>query len=145
MDARHEEFIHIIRLDPGEKIVASLLGYLEGRQAEIPSGFISAIGAVLSCEIGWYSIPDDKYQTRIINENCEIIGIIGNFAWIDGKSVVHAHISLGKEDYSIVGGHLIEGTVSVTAEIYIHKAPIAVTRKQSDRFKSLKLMDFNNP
>jgi len=145
MDARHETFIHIIRLDPGEKIMASLLEYLEGRPAEIPSGFFSAIGAVSSCEIGWYSIPDDKYHNKVVNENCEIVGIIGNIAWIDGKPVVHAHISLGKEDYSIVGGHLMEATVSVTTEIYIHKAPLAVTRKQSEMFNSLKLMSFDNP
>lgn len=145
MDSRYEEFIHIIRLDPGEKIVESLLEYLEGRQNKIPSGFFSAIGATSDCEIGWYSIPEDKYITKTVKENCEILGIIGNIAWLDGKPVVHAHIILGREDYSVVGGHLMEATVSVTSEIYIHKAPISVGRGPGDRFKSLKLIKFDNP
>lgn len=145
MDSRSEDFIHIIRLDPGEKIMESLLNYLEGKQDILPSGFLSAIGATSNCEIGWYSIPDDKYQTTVIGENCEIVGIIGNIAWIDGVPVVHAHITLGKEDYSTVGGHLIEGTVSVTCEIYIHKVPIPVSRASSEKFSSLKLIEFKGP
>ena len=144
MDARHEDFIHIIRLDPGEKIIESLTAYLADKQDEVPSGFLSAIGATSTCEIGWYSIPDDKYQTTVVDENCEIIGLLGNIAWVDGKPMIHAHITLGKEDYSLAGGHLVEGTVSVTCEIYIHKAPTPIGRKLHDKFKSLKLIDFDN-
>ena len=143
MDARNDDFMHIIRLDPGEKIVESLIGYIEKRPKGIPSGFLTGIGATSSCEIGWYDLSDEEYKTKVIDENCEITTLVGNVAWMDGKPIVHAHITLGRRDYSIIGGHLIEGTISVTCEIWIHKAPFGVGRKPA-RFMGLKLIDFES-
>jgi len=143
MDARNEAFLHIVRLDPGEKIIESLLEYVGSRKDEIPSGFLTGIGATSSCEIGWYDLDEGIYRTKIIDENCEITTLVGNVAWMEGKPVVHAHITLGKRDYSLVGGHLIEGTISVTGEIWIHKAPLHVGRK-AGRFTGLKLIEFQS-
>ncbi len=141
MDARNENGMHMIRIDPGEKIMATLLEYLDGKETEIPSGFLTGIGATSSCEIGWYDLTDEEYRTKPVDENCEITSLIGNIAWIEGSPMVHAHITLGKKDYSIVGGHLVEGTVSITCEIWIQGTPIHVTRKPG-LFKGLKLIDF---
>ncbi len=141
MDSRNEEFVHIVRLDPGEKIMENLLGYLAEHKEEIPSGFLTGIGATSSCEIGWYDLTDEEYKTTLIEENCEITTMIGNVARAEGKPIAHVHITLGRRDYSVIGGHLVEGTISVTGEIWIHKAPFHVGRS-SARFKGLKLIDF---
>jgi len=141
MDSRNEDFIHAIRIDPGEKIVESIMKYLEGREDEIPSGFFTGIGATSSAEIGWYDLDNEKYVTTVIDENCEVVSLIGNIVWIEGKPMIHVHVTLGKSDYSLVGGHLVEGTVSVTCEIWIHKTPIRVTRKPA-KLAGLKLIEF---
>jgi len=141
MDVRHDDFIHIIRLDPGDKIMESLLSYLADKQAEIPSGFLSGIGATSSCEIGWYDLADREYRTHLVEENCEITTLVGNVAWDEGKPVVHAHITLGRKDYTLLGGHLVEGTISVTGEIYLHLSKTVITRKPGV-FKGLKLIEF---
>ena len=143
MDSRSEELLHIVRIDPGEKIMESLLRYIGERPDEIPSGFLTGIGATSSCEIGWYDLSDEEYKTRVIDENCEITTLIGNITWVEGKPLVHAHITLGKQDYSIIGGHLVEGTISVTGEIWIHQSDLVFTRTPS-RFKGLKLIDFTS-
>lgn len=143
MDARNEESLHILRLDPGEKIIENIVRYIEERPGELPSGFLTAIGATSSCEIGWYDLTDEEYKTRLIDENCEITSIIGNFTWVDKKPMVHAHITLGRQDYSIIGGHLVEGTISVTCEIWLARSELVFTRTPS-KFKGLKLIDFTS-
>ena len=141
MEARHDDFIHIIRIDPGEKIMESLVSYLAGRESDIPSGFLTGIGATSCCEIGWFDLTDQEYKTHLVEENCEITSLVGNISWVEGKPIVHAHITLGRKDYSIVGGHLIDGTISVTCEIYIHLAHTVITRKPGI-YKGLKLIEF---
>jgi len=143
MDVRADGSFHLLRLDPGEKIMESLLGYLEANEGKIASGFLMAIGATSCCEIGWYDLTDQEYKTTIVEENCEITSLIGNIAWMDRKPIVHAHITLGKRDYSIVGGHLVEGTISATCEIWIQTTPIRVARKPA-LFQGLKLINFES-
>ncbi len=143
MDSRNDGIVHVVRIDPGEKIMETLLQYLSDKQDEFPSGFLTGIGAVSSCEIGWYDLGVEEYKTTVVDENCEIVTLMGNIAWIEGSPMVHAHISLGRKDYTIVGGHLVEGTISVTGEIWLHKSPVKVTRKPV-RFKNLKLIEFED-
>ena len=141
MQVRHDDFIYIFRIDPGEKIMESLLGFLADKEKEIPSGFLTGIGATSSCEIGWYDLTDQEYKTHLFNENCEIASLVGNIAWEDGVPIVHAHIQLGRKDYSIIGGHLVDGTISVTGEIYLHISQTVVNRKPK-LYKGLKLIEF---
>ena len=140
MDSRTDGNLHVVRIDRGEKIMESLLNYI--RKHKIKSGFLTGIGAVNPCEIGWYDLDGEIYRTTIIEGNCEITGVVGNIAWIDGDPIVHAHIMLGKKDYSVVGGHLIEGTISVTGEFWITQSEIAVGRKPVEP-AGLKLIDFD--
>jgi hypothetical protein len=139
MDSRNDGSLHVVRIDPGEKIMETLLKYI--REHNIRSGFLTGIGAANPIEIGWYDLDDQVYRTTVIKENCEITGIIGNIAWIDGNPIVHAHIMLGKSDYSVVGGHLMEGTITVTGEFWIHASEIPVGRKPVE-LRGLKLINF---
>jgi predicted DNA-binding protein with PD1-like motif len=143
MDFRNDGFLHLVRLDPGDKIIESLVNYVADRQYEIPSGFLTGIGAVSEAEIGWYDRGGEVYRTEVIKENLEITTLAGNIAWVEGSPMVHAHITLGRQDYSVLGGHLIEATISITGEIWIHTSQFRVARSQSE-FKGLKLIDFKS-
>jgi len=143
METRNDGTVHLIRLDRGDKIMESLMGYLEGKQDEIPSGFLTGIGATSACEIGWYDLEDGEYKTTHVDENCEIISLMGNVAWVEGKPMIHAHITLGKRDYTAAAGHLVEGIISVTGEIWLHRAMFPVKRSPA-KFKGLKLIDFDS-
>jgi hypothetical protein len=139
MDSRNDGTVHLVRLDRGEKIMESLVGYL--RRAEIESGFLTGIGATSACEIGYFDLNTKEYLTKRIEENCELVGLIGNIARVEGEPIIHAHITLGFPDYHLEGGHLLEGTISVTGEFWIHRAGFPV-RRSLDRLTGLKLIDF---
>jgi len=143
MDARGDEFLTLIRLDAGDRIIESLTGYLAGPGSTVRSGFFSGIGAARDCEIGYYDLESGTYRTRLVEESCEIVSLTGNIARIDDEPVIHAHVALGLPDFSILGGHLVEGTISVTGEIWIHGASLGVTRSSGD-FPGLKLTRFTD-
>ena len=143
MDARSEGILHLVRLDAGERIIETLAGYLAGPGRSISSGFFSGIGAASNCEIGYYDLETKEYSYRTIEESCEITALTGNIARIDGEPVIHPHITLARPDFSVVGGHLVEGTISVTGEIWIHGASLNVTRRPGD-FPGLKLIRFTD-
>lgn len=77
----------------------------------------------------------------VLEENCEITSLVGNISWTDGAPVVHAHVTLGGQDFSVVGGHLVEGTIGVTGEIWIRAASFPIHRGPS-AFRNLNLIQF---
>lgn len=141
MDARSDGILHLVRLDAGERIMETLNRYLSGPGRSIRSGFLSGIGAASHCEIGYYDLATGTYSTRVVEESCEITALTGNVTRIDNEPLIHAHITLAGPDYAVLGGHLVEGTISVTGEIWIHGAPLEVTRQPGD-FPGLKLIRF---
>jgi predicted DNA-binding protein with PD1-like motif len=143
MDARGEEFLTLVRLDAGDRIIESLTAHLAGPGRGITSGFITGIGAAAGCELGYYDVGTKSYTTRVIEESCEIVSLTANIARIEGEPLIHAHIALAGPDLNLVGGHLVEGMISVTGEFWIHGASIPVTRKPGD-FPGLKLIRFDD-
>jgi uncharacterized protein len=130
---------HVLRFDRGDEILGSLIKWV--RDNAIRSGTFTGIGAISDAKIGWFDPETQEYQTLEINEPCEITSIVGNIAWFEDTPVAHTHITLSKSDYSVVGGHLMEATVSVTCEIWITETPLHVSRSVSD-IGGLKLIDF---
>ena len=47
----------------------------------------------------------------------------------DARPVVHALITLGRADYSVLGGHLIQGAVRPTLEVVLHTTPEPLIRE----------------
>ena len=140
MDALKNNDFHILRIDRGEKIVQSILEYAE--REGIRAGFLWGIGATSSAEIGWFDPQAEVYRTRVIEQPCEITTLLGNIGRFEGKPIAHIHITLGLPDYSIVGGHLMEGTVGVTCEIWIQERELEIRRSVSN-IGNLKLLDFS--
>ncbi len=143
MDARGDHILSLVRLDAGERIIETLNRYLAGPGRSIRSGFLSGIGAAANCEIGYYDLDSGKYLTRVIEQSCEITALTGNITRIDDEPLIHAHITLAGPDFTVLGGHLVEGTISVTGEIWIHGAPLELTRRPGD-FPGLKLIRFTD-
>jgi predicted DNA-binding protein with PD1-like motif len=130
---------HVLRLDRGDKIMENLIKYVQDNS--IQSGFFTGIGATSTAEIGWFNPQTEKYETQTIQEPCEITTLVGNIAWHESTPVAHTHITLGKRDFSIVGGHLVEAVIGVTCEIWICETSMKIRRAPSI-IGGLKLIDF---
>ncbi len=127
----------LVRLDVGDEIVASLVKFAS--EENVKSASFSGLGAVGGLKYGYFNINDREYKVAEESTSLEIVNLSGNLARIDGEPIVHAHISVGFPDMSIRGGHLVEGIISITCEIFIRTYDADINRAEEERF-GLKLI-----
>jgi uncharacterized protein len=139
MEARHDGAIHVVRLDRGEPVLASLQAYV-GAQG-IEGGSILGLGAVRDAELGYFHPDERAYHRRRFPETRELLNLTGTISRLDGAPFVHAHVQLADENHVVVGGHLFEAVVAVTGEFVVHAAAVP-SRRLADDDTGLKLLRF---
>jgi len=123
---------YILRFDKDEEVVADLQKFL-GEQAVGPCAFFG-VGACAEAELGYFNRHLKDYRKKLFVEDMEIISFMGNGSLAEGKPVIHAHGSFGRNDFSIIGGHIFKLTVSVTCEIFLIKLEGSMERKLNSDF-----------
>lgn len=111
----------ILRLRKNETFTESFSSYI--RIHNIPSATFTLIGAASSVLLSFYDLSVKKYETTLFEEELEITSVIGNVSFIDEKVKIHAHGTFSKRDFSVIGGHIDEITISATGEIHLQKLP----------------------
>lgn len=106
---------------------------------QITAASITAIGACSSVTLGYFDPDVSDYRQSSFDEQLEIVSFIGGIAEEDGKPALHAHVVLGRRDFSTLAGHLMEMTIFPTMEIVLTENP-AHLRKHLDRETGLTLI-----
>lgn len=130
----------IVRLDPGEDIVESLMDLVI--KEDIDLGYISGLGAVNEVEIGLFSTEEKKYYSSTYKKDFEISSLHGNITKMDDKPYLHLHIIVSDINQNSLGGHLNRAIVSATAEIIVELVDGQVDRK-FDEDIGLNLLKFD--
>jgi uncharacterized protein len=68
------------------------------------------------------------------------VSMIGNVSLKDDKPFVHAHVTLGRSDLSVIGGHLNDAIAHPTVEVWVRPETDEVHRVL-DESSGLYLMD----
>lgn len=131
---------YIVRLFKGEKIVKSLTKFCEDQS--ITSGIFHGIGAVLQAEIGLYNLDKKQYSFTEFNKGMELVSMTGNVALVDSKPFLHIHVVLADDEKKAYGGHLKEGTVGPTCEVYFFDFGEKITREHDEEI-GLKLLNLD--
>jgi hypothetical protein len=101
---------------------------------------VSGIGAFESAVIGFYDLQTKEYDRIPVEEETEVLSLLGNLSVTDEGPRVHAHVSLGRRDGSALGGHLFEGRCGATLEIFVREEP-GELRRAPDPVAGLPLLD----
>ena len=117
----------VLRLDRDDEILACLTQLAE--KENIKTASFSGIGATDNFTVGIFDTERKAYDGFTFTGNHEITCLAGNITTVDKKPYIHAHISCADENAKTVGGHLLEGKISLTCEIFIDIVDGAVTRK----------------
>lgn len=121
--------IHVLVLDPGMEAFAELTRY--ANEKGITAASLTAIGAFERAVVGWFDIGSKTYRKIPVDEQCEVLSALGDFAiGDDGKASLHVHVVLGLADGSTRGGHLLEGKVQPTLEVVITEAEACLRRRK---------------
>ena len=108
---------YVLRLDPGEEIVASLTRLVEQEQVQL--GSVTAIGAANDVTIGIFSTQEKQYHARRYQGDYEISALVGNVTRKEGEPYLHLHITIGNPVTGEVhAGHLTSATISATLELF---------------------------
>jgi uncharacterized protein len=58
-----------------------------------------------------------------LDEQVELLSLIGDIAIYEGNPVVHAHAVIGRKDGTTHGGHLLEAYIRPTCEVVLTESP----------------------
>jgi uncharacterized protein len=123
------ERVFVLILDQGEEAFRAI-GDFANRE-NLDGASVTAIGAFSSADIGWFDLAAKKYKSIDVDEQCEVLSLIGDIAkGDDGKSSLHLHAVLGLQDGSVRGGHFLSGVVRPTLEVVISETATHLRRKK---------------
>jgi predicted DNA-binding protein with PD1-like motif len=90
--------------------------------------------------VGFYDIERSEYDRIPIEEETEVLALLGNLSVTDDGPRVHAHATLSRRDGSALGGHLFEGRAGATLEVFVLEVP-GELRRVPDEATGLSLLD----
>jgi predicted DNA-binding protein with PD1-like motif len=128
----------IVRLDPGETLMGTLVGFLQSQGIEFAS--LTAAGAVEWVQLGYFNPATRSYEFREFPEQLEVVSFEGNASRKDGQPWLHLHGVFGRRDFSTIGGHIKDLRVRPTLEIWLRTESVAV-RRIHDQPTGLELLD----
>ncbi len=132
IETRSERII-IGKVEPDEDLMDSIIKMV--KKHNIKSGFINCIGALKKFTLGYFEIDTKNYKMETYIENVELITCMGNLTYKDDEPIIHLHVSLGRRDYSVIGGHLSKPSiVSVTGEVAIFETDKKLDRANDPQF-----------
>lgn len=84
----------------------------------------TAVGALSSVRLGWFSWETKRYEPSVtLDEQIELLSLIGDVALKDREPVVHAHAVIGKKDGTAQDGHLLRALIRPTCEVILTQGP----------------------
>lgn len=128
----------VVRVERGGQVMESIKRLVS--EEKMMGGFFYGLGAIEDVELAYYDLELKKYMTRKFEGSHELTNMTGNLSWFEDELVVHAHVSLANREYQAIGGHLVEGVVSGTVELFVSEFDEKIERKE-DQATGLKLMD----
>ena len=112
---------YVVVCDPGDEAVFALTQFARSEQLEAAQ--ITAVGAFERATVGWFDRAARDYRRIQVDEQCELLSLIGDVATGQDGPVVHVHAVLGLSDGTTRGGHLLEGHVFPTLEAVVTETP----------------------
>ena len=130
--------VYAVIFRKGDEVLSGLTDF--ALQYKVTDASFTAIGALSGALLGWLDPAVKQYRPISVEEQVEVVSMIGDIAAFNGKPVVHAHMVLGHSDGTTQGGHLWEAHVNPTLEVFVtvHPKPL---EKRPDDASGMKLID----
>jgi predicted DNA-binding protein with PD1-like motif len=122
-----DEKTFAIILDKGDEVTSSLLAFAKDKH--LSASHFTAIGAFESVTLGFFERDRKDYKKITIDEQVEVLSLVGDITLEGDKPKVHAHVVVGKSDGTAHGGHLLESRVWPTLEVILVESPEHLQRK----------------
>lgn len=116
--------------DKGDEVNPLLLEFASANQ--IAGAQLTAIGAFSRVTLGYFDRDAKTYKQIPIEEQVEVVSLVGNLVQKNGDPALHAHVVVSKSDGIAYGGHLLSGKVWPTLEVMLVEVPRHLQRRIDD-------------
>ncbi len=128
--ARKVDQNYIVSLDDKSSIVEALTDFVTNQHVQ--AGEITGIGAVNEATLRFFDPATKKYVDKTFNEQMEISNITGNVSEVEGKPMLHLHITLGRQDYTALAGHLLDAKIRGAGEFIFYPLNTKVIKVKNE-------------
>ena len=135
--AEGEEKTFVLVFETGDEVVSEITNFTKVNDLDAAS--ITAIGAFSRAMLGYFDIEKTQYEKIPIEEQVEVLSLVGDVALNRGEPELHAHVVLGRRDGTTRGGHLLEARVRPTLEVILVESPEHL-KKRTDEETGLALI-----
>jgi hypothetical protein len=108
----------------------------------IKAAHFTAIGAFSNVELGFFDFSIKDYKKIRVNEQVEVLSLLGDVALYGDESKLHAHVVLGKSDGAAMGGHLLKAIAHPTLELILEESP-GYLQRRIDKETGLPLIEIS--
>jgi len=113
---------YAVIFETGDELASGLCAF--ATKEKLSGSSFKAIGAFSQVKLAWFDWQEKKYKPSVVlDEQVELVSLIGDIALSDGKPQVHAHVVVAKRDGTALGGHLQEACVRPTCEVILTENP----------------------
>jgi predicted DNA-binding protein with PD1-like motif len=121
---------HVLSLARGEELFEALLTFAS--REGFAGATLTGLGAADRLELAYYDLRGKAYVRQPMDEEVEILSLIGNFARLDGEPALHIHGVFGRRNFSTFGGHLFSLRVSGACEIHLDALAAPIGRAHDE-------------
>jgi len=97
----------------------------------IDAAFFIGLGAVRDATLLFYDQDEQEYDDIEFDEPFEVVPAVGNISWLYDERFAHTHMTLSREDGSVVAGHLDEAT-TFAGELYVREFDTELDREHDE-------------
>ena len=134
-----EHRMWVLVFEAGDHVIEEIQSFATA--TDIHTCHVSGIGAFSGTRIAFFDRDSRRYEEIPVDEQVEVLALVGNITGgPETERRVHLHVTLGRRDGSTLGGHLLDGTVWPTLELFVIETT-ANLRRQIDPESGLPLID----
>lgn len=113
--------------DTGDEAMAGLVGF--AKEQGLAASHFTGLGAFQRATLGYYDLDRKDYHQIPIEEQVEVLSLVGDITLDGDHPKVHAHVVVGRRDGTALGGHLLEAHVRPTLEVVVVETPAHLQRQ----------------
>jgi len=134
------EAVWAVVMNADDPVIESLSTF--ARQEKLSAAALTGIGAFSYALLGFFDRATKDYRKIEVNEQTEVLSLLGDIVLCDDEPKLHLHVVLGRADGSTLGGHLLAARVWPTLELIIRESPSHL-RRRYDSEAGLPLIDLD--
>ncbi|WP_282636486.1 MULTISPECIES: PPC domain-containing DNA-binding protein [Bacteroidota] len=137
--ARKVDSTYIVSIADKSSLLESLTDFVVTQK--ITAGQITGIGATNQATLRFFDPQTKKYVDKTFREQMEISNLSGNISEVEGKAMLHLHITLGRSDYTALAGHLLDAKIRGAGEFFVYPLNSNVVKVKNEEV-GLNFYDF---